>query len=390
LESTNESLEKPLINLFEPFNIGRLGLKNRFVRSATWDNTADDSGAVTEKSVAIYSKLSQGGIGLIVTGFAFIAPSGKALPRQYGIHNDAMISGLHRLVRVTHGGGSKIALQIVHAGMNSPYLFNKGMMTMAVSEQKHGLRPGIFPLISRKQKIKVPHREITDEEIESIISGFASAAVRAQEAGFDAVQLHGAHGYLMSQFLSPLFNVRTDRWGGTAENRRRFHLEVIQKVRKAIGDDFPLMIKFGVQDDEEGGLSLNEGLETAKLMVAKGIDAIEISGGIGVPSIKRKTEQEKVPYRDRAAAVKRVVTVPVIVVQGIRSLDMAKNIVESGDADLISMSRPFIQEPGLIARWQRGETWSSQCISCHRCHSENDEPVQCRRRGNRQASSLHL
>lgn len=379
MKSPNEYIKRAPVDLFEPFSIGGLELKNRFVRSATWDNTADNSGAVTDKSVAIYSELSKGGIGLIVTGFAFIAPLGKALPRQYGVHNDAMIPGLHRLVRATHRGGSKIALQIVHAGINSAYFFKKGMITLAVSGKQDGLRPGMLPLISRKQKINIPHREMTDEEIESIISDFASAAVRAREAGFDAVQLHGAHGYLMSQFLSPLFNVRTDRWGGSAENRRRFHLELVHRVRKAIGDDFPLLIKFGVQDDEEGGLSLNEGLETAQQMVVNGIDAIEISGGIGGASpIARKSEPEKVPYRERAAAVKRVVTVPVMVVQGIRSLEMAKNIIESGDADLISMSRPFIQEPELIARWQKGETWPSQCISCHRCHSENEEPVQCR------------
>jgi len=383
LKSPNESKKKAPSDLFEPFSIGGLELKNRFVRSATWDNTADDSGAVTDKSVAFYSKLSQGRIGLIVTGFAFINPLGKALPRQYGVHHDGMISGLRLLVQAAHREGSKIALQIVHAGINSPFFYKKGMTTLAVSGMKDGLRPGMLPLISRKQKINIPHREMTDEEIESVISDFVSAAVRAREAGFDAVQLHGAHGYLMSQFLSPLFNVRTDRWGGNAENRRRFHLELVCKVRKAIGDDFPLLIKFGVKDDEEGGLSLNEGLETAKQMVSKGINAIEISGGIGVPPSVGKSELEEVPYRDRAAAVKQVVTVPVMVVQGIRSLEMAKNIVESGDADLISISRPFIREPELVARWQRGETWPSQCISCHRCHSENDEPVQCRSRGRR-------
>ena len=356
---------KASIELFKSFRIGGLELKNRFVRSATWDNTADSSGAVTDNSVALYRKLGSGGIGLIVTGFAFISPSGKALPAQYGAHHDDMIPGLRRLVQAAHQGGAKIALQIVHAGINSAYLPRVGIETLAVS---------------RKQDVDTPHRELTDEEIEGIISDFTSAAVRARKAGFDAVQLHGAHGYLLSQFLSPLYNFRTDRWGGTAENRSRFHLELVSKVRRQIGDDFPLLIKFGIQDDTEGGLPLNEGLETAKQMVARGIDAIEVSAGVGrIPMVARKEHAEFVPYRERAAALKQLVTVPVMVVSGIRSLDMAQSIVDSGDADLIAMSRPLIREPDLIARWQRGDNVPSDCVSCMKCHSKNDEPVQCRK-----------
>jgi 2,4-dienoyl-CoA reductase-like NADH-dependent reductase (Old Yellow Enzyme family) len=220
---------------------------------------------------------------------------------------------------------------------------------------------------------------MTDEDIASILSGFASAAIRARKAGFDAVQLHCAHGYLMSQFLSPLFNIRGDRWGGNAENRRRFHLELVRKVRQAVGSDFPLLIKFGVQDDQAGGLTLSEGLDAARRMEEEGVDAIEVSGGFreSRPTINR-SESGQVPFRDRAAAVKKVVSVPVIVVGGIRSLETARSIVDNGDADLISMCRPFIQQPALIARWQRGDGRPSKCTSCLRCHSLNDEPVQCR------------
>jgi 2,4-dienoyl-CoA reductase-like NADH-dependent reductase (Old Yellow Enzyme family) len=365
--------------LFEPFKIGGLELKNRFVRSATWDNTADSSGAVTDASAAIYQKLGEGGVGLIITGFAFIAPSGQALPRQYGAHSDSMIPGLQRLVRAAHRGGTKIALQIVHAGINSSYLLDKGETALAVSRRPDGSQIGIVPASSGKQEIDMLYREITDEDIEELLSEFTSAAVRARKAGFDAVQLHAAHGYLLSQFLSPLFNFRSDRWGGNAKNRRRFHLELVRKVRQAIGADFPLMIKFGVQDDQTGGLTLNEGLETAHEMVEEGVDAIEVSGGVREFQPKRgKSDSGHVPYREWAAAVKRVVPVPVMVVGGIRNLETAKGIIDGGDADLISMCRPFIQEPGLIARWQKGVTGPSRCISCMRCHSLNNEPVQCR------------
>ena len=370
-----------MVSLFEPFEIGGLELKNRFVRSATWDNTADNSGAVTDSSVAIYRKLGEGGVGLIVTGFAYVSLSGQALPRQYGAHSDAMIHGLQKLVRAAHRGGAKIALQIVHAGLNSSYLLEMGIPALAVSKLPDRLRPGMLPLLSGSREINVRHQEITDEEIERMLADFAAAAVRARKAGFDAVQIHAAHGYLMSQFLSPLFNFRTDRWGGNAEKRRRFHTEIVCKVRQAVGDDFPLLIKFGVMDDLEGGLPLAEGLEAARRMVEQGVHAIEVSAGIGRPlTAGRRSPQERVAYRDRAAAVKRVVPVPVMLVGGIRSLEMAKSIIGSGESDLISMCRPLIQEPDLIARWQRGETWPSKCISCMRCHSINDEPVQCRAR----------
>jgi 2,4-dienoyl-CoA reductase-like NADH-dependent reductase (Old Yellow Enzyme family) len=354
------------IELFKPFKIGGLELKNRFVRSATWDNTADSSGAATDDSVAIYTRLGNGDIGLIVTGFAFVSPSGQGLPAQYGAHDDAMIPGLHRLAQAAHQGGTKIALQIVHTGINSAYLPTIGREMLAVS---------------KKQDVEALHRELTDAEIERIITDFCSAAVRARKAGFDAVQLHGAHGYLMSQFLSPLYNLRTDKWGGSAQKRRRFHLELVRRVRQTIGNDFPLLIKFGIQDDVEGGLSLSEGLETAKQMVDAGIAAIEVSAGVGrTPIVPRKKNAEFVPYRERANALKRIVAVPVMIVSGIRSLDMAQNIVDSGDADLISMSRPLIREPDLIARWQRGDEKPSDCISCFKCHSKNQEPVQCRKK----------
>ncbi len=339
------------------------------MRSATWDATADGSGAVTNSSVALYRELGQGGVGLIVSGCTFVSPLGQAWPGQYGVHTDDMLPSLRRLVQAAHQGGAKIALQLHHTGIDSYYLHRKGITTLAVS---------------RIDKINRPHREMTGEEIEAILSDFASAALRAREAGFDAVQFHGAHGYLISQFLSPLFNHRTDGWGGSAENRRRFHLKVIQKVSQAVGADFPLMIKFGVQDDREGGLSFSEGLEIARQMVDKGIDAIEVSGGIGRRSgasvrTMRKGDPEQAYFRERAAAVKRVVTVPVMVVGGIRSLEIAKSIVDSGDADLVSMCRPFIREPGLVARWQRGNGEPAKCVSCNKCLGilMKGEPLEC-------------
>ena len=353
------------IDLLRPFDIGKLEIRNRFVRSATWDATADSSGAVTDNSVALYRELGRGGVGLIVTGFAFVSLSGQTVSGQYGAHTDDMIPGLRRLVQAAHEGGAKIALQIAHAGIGSDYLLEKGLAALAVSR---------IPRLSR------PHREMTDEEIVAAITDFELAGRRAMEAGFDAVQLHGAHGYLMSQFLSPIFNQRTDRWGGSADNRRRFHLEVIQRLRRTVGAEFPLMVKFGVQDDRPRGLTLDDGLETARQMVANSIDAVEVSVGVGASMrVVKEGEMERAYFRENAAAVKCEVTVPVIAVGGIRSLQTARDIVGSSDADLIAMCRPFIREPGLIARWQQGDERPAKCISCNKCFgiAAKGEPLTC-------------
>ncbi|MDZ4245800.1 MAG: NADH:flavin oxidoreductase, partial [Dehalococcoidia bacterium] len=313
------------MKLFESFRIRNLELKNRLVRSATWDATADVTGAVTDESEALYRELARGGVGLIITGYAFISASGQALHGQYGIHSDDMIQGLRRLVRAAHENGSGIALQIAHAGIGADYLVQKGLTPLAVSK------------ITRLSRA---HREMTDEDIEVILEDFTSATLRAVEAGFDAVQFHGAHGYLMSQFLSPLFNQRRDKWGGTEENRRRFHVEAIKRARRAAGSGFPLMIKLGVRDDRGKGLTLEEGLAAAQHMVAAGIDSIEASTGVGTSmQVMKEGEYERAYFRERAAAVKNRVSVPVIAVGGIRSPELAEEIIVGGDADMVAMCR---------------------------------------------------
>ena len=352
--------------LFTPIKIGKLELKNRFMRSATWDAMADGTGLISERSVALYHQLNTGGIGLIVTGFAFVSfPSGQAGVGQYGIYNDKMISGWKPIIHEAHKNGSKIAMQIVHAGINSGYLSHKGFDLCAVSA---------LPNVARK------HHEMKDEEIEGIIADFVAAGVRVCEAGFDAVQLHGAHGYLFSQFASPLFNHRSDRWGGSPENRRRFHLEVISRLRKAVGKDYPILIKFGVQDDKESGMPLSEGIEICRQMVKVGLNSIEVSAGVG-NAISRLSEGEvsEPVFRERAAAMKKAVNIPVAVVNGIRSAEIAEDIIQSGDADIISMCRPFIREPHLLLRWQIGDTSIAKCISCGKCMpiAVKNESLEC-------------
>jgi 2,4-dienoyl-CoA reductase-like NADH-dependent reductase (Old Yellow Enzyme family) len=353
--------------LFTPLKIGKMEIKNRVMRSATWDAMADSTGMVTERSAALYHELNTGGIGLIITGFAYVSsPLGQAGIGQYGIYNDSMIPGWKPIIKEAHDNGSKIAMQVVHAGINSGYLEKKDVSLDAVSE---------IPKLAAR-----PHHEMTDEEIEGIIADFVAAGVRVREAGFDAVQLHGAHGYLMSQFASTLFNHRTDKWGGSPENRRRFHLEVISRLRKALGPDYPILIKFGVQDDKEGGLTLSEGLETCRQMVKAGLSSIEVSAGIGSAIARlREGEVSKIVFRERAAAVKKAVKVPVAVVNGVRNITVAEDIIDSGDTDMISMSRPFIREPHLLLRWQQGDNSEAKCISCGKCMpiAIKNESLEC-------------
>jgi 2,4-dienoyl-CoA reductase-like NADH-dependent reductase (Old Yellow Enzyme family) len=346
------------MDLFAPYRVGKMEMPNRFIRSATWDGSADPSGAVTGSSVAIYRRLSKGNIGLIVSGYSFVSLSGQAIGGQYGVYDDEMIAGLAQLVKVVHRGGSKIALQINHAGISAASCIDDAP---AVS---------VIPYIIRK------HHEMTGEEIESIINDFVAAAGRAVTAGFDAVQLHGAHGYLMSQFLSPVLNRRTDCWGGSLANRARFHLEIIRRTRKTLGPFYPLLIKFGVRDESARGLPLEDGIKVARWLVEAGVDAFEVS--TGVASIRAAIpaagpgEPEQVKFRERAVALKKAVTVPVALVCGIRNLSTAVDIVNSGDADLISMCRPFIREPELLKLWQRNGG-PAACISCNLCHREIDQ-----------------
>ena len=195
------------------------------------------------------------------------------------------------------------------------------------------------------------------------------------------MQLHGAHGYLISQFLSPLANRRTDEWGGSPEARRRFPVEVVRRVRRAVGDDFPIWMKLGAQDHAEQGMPLSEGMEALKAMAAEGLSAVEISAGVGggATRVDEPEDDERPYFRADSAAAKRAVDMPVMLVGGIRSLEMAEEILRSDDADMISMCRPLIREPDLIVRWQRGELAPARCIRCNKCFrfGVRGEPLEC-------------
>ena len=353
--------------LFEPMKIGNLEIKNRFVRSATYFALADDDGFIGQPSVDLMRTLAEGGVGLIVTGYAYIMKSGQCFIDQNGIHSDDHIAGYKKMTKAVHDVGGKIVMQIVHGGAGARTVSEMGGDYMAVSINDK------MPNWGKKA------REMTDEDIESIINAFGHAARRVQEAGFDGVQIHGAHGYLVSQFLSPIGNRRNDKWGGSLENRMRFAVEITRAMKKEVGPDFPLMIKLGCRDYFEAPnvLTIQEGAEVAGKLEQAGIDFIEISHGYVDQAHRKKflgiTKPEKEAYLlDDAKVVREETTGPLCLVGGMRSPVKIEEIISAGLVDFVSICRPLIREPGLINRWQHGDTRPAECISCGKCFNPDE------------------
>jgi 2,4-dienoyl-CoA reductase-like NADH-dependent reductase (Old Yellow Enzyme family) len=233
--------------------------------------------------------------------------------------------------------------------------------------------PAVGPSVLEGERMPAC-REMTTEEIADVVTAFASGALRAQKAGFDGVQIHAAHGYLLSQFLSPYFNKRRDAYGGSIENRARFVLEVLGGVRQATGKTFPVLIKMNSEDYVDGGFSRKDMLTVSRMLERAGIDAIELSGGTAfsgkytpVRAGRFDTAERQVFYRQAAREYKANIKTPLILVGGIRSLEVAREVVATSVADYIAMSRPLIREPGLIQRWRSGDTRASACRSDNLC-----------------------
>jgi 2,4-dienoyl-CoA reductase-like NADH-dependent reductase (Old Yellow Enzyme family) len=355
-------------DLFDPIEINGMKVPNRFVRSATHDRQADVSGHVTDSLVGVYEALASGGIGLIITGHAFVTMNGKKNHTMIGAHHDDFIPGLKKLAGSVHGYGSKIALQINHAGREA---------TAAVIGETPAAPSPVY-----NPGTKETPRAFTDEEIETLIAAYGTAAVRAASAGFDAVQIHCAHGYLGSQFISPHTNRREDRWGGSLKNRMRFILEVYRCIRKGVGDTYPVMIKLNSEDFIDGGLTIEESTKIAQVLSREGIDAVEISAGM-FETLDRwvKTdileEEDEAYFLANARQFKAAIAVPLILVGGLRSPALMERLISDGDTDMVSLCRPFIKEPGLVNRWRQGDRKRADCISCNGCLKYYDEPVRC-------------
>ncbi len=345
-----------MADIFTPWKLGRLELLNRLVRSATWEGMAGRDGTPSDELASLTADLARGGVGLIITGYAFIAPEGRGLPKQTGVYSDTLITSLRRMTEAVHREGGKVALQIVHAGgqTQSDWI---GTTPLGPSRMVHP---------STKEQVE----ELSREQIAALIEAFAAAAARAKQAGFDAVQLHAAHGYLINQFLSPNTNQRTDDYGGSRDNRARFCYQVFRAVRETVGPDYPVFIKLNIEDCIDDGLEPSDAVEVAKELSAMGIDAIEVSGGVPAAGEKGAARRVRKPsdegyFLANARAVKAAVVCPVIVVGGFRSLARVSEALESVDA--VAMARPYIRQPDLANLWREGKTDRADCISCGRC-----------------------
>ena len=344
--------------LFETTTLNGMTLKNRFVRSATAEGMATEDGVATPRLINFMVELVQGGVGLINTGHTYVTKRGQATPWQLGICDDKLIPGLRKMTDAVHKRDGKIVAQLAHSGLRAnPKLIDGAPLAPTAME---GLN-------------EVVAQEMTSEDINATVEAFGNAAGRARKVGFDGVQIHAAHSYLLSQFLSPAFNLRKDAYGGTIKNRARILVEVVEAIQERVGKDYPLLIKINSRDFLEGGLELEDSIRAGAMLKDVGLDAIEISGGTYasgelVPIRKGiKKEKDEAYFKSEARAFKEQIDLPIILVGGIRSFHIAEGIVNDHIADYISMCRPLIREPGLINRWRSGDLSRATCISDTKC-----------------------
>jgi 2,4-dienoyl-CoA reductase-like NADH-dependent reductase (Old Yellow Enzyme family) len=348
--------------LFEPARIKNMTLRNRFVRSATYDGMAKNTGHVSASQIDLISNLAAGGVGLIIHAITYVHPSGQVSSFMNSLAGDEYISGMKKLTAAAHKHGARIAIQLFHGGREARFVKTKNQLPIAPS------------IVADDPFYRGSYREITENEITGVIKAFGEGARRAKEAGFDAVQLHSAHGYLFSEFLSPFTNRRQDKWAGSLENRLLLHREVYREMRRLTGADYPLFIKLGVEDGFAGGLAFSEGMEAAKILADMGFDALEISSGVRGDKYEGTEYKTKINkpvregyFRTWAREIKKGVNVPVMAVGGLKSIAMMEEMIQNKEADFISLCRPLITEPALIRAWELEPQKKPRCEYCNRC-----------------------
>jgi 2,4-dienoyl-CoA reductase-like NADH-dependent reductase (Old Yellow Enzyme family) len=389
-----------MTSLYEPFSLGRMKLRNRIVKSATVENMATLAGMPTADTRRFYERLANGGAGLLITGFAYVNQAGQSMALQNGIHVDGVVPGWREIADAVHERGAKIAMQIAHGGRQT-------------NVKELGGRQAAAPSAVPNLLYFTRPRAMTEEEIWQTIRDFGAAAGRVKAAGFDAVQIHAAHGYLISGFLSPLINRRRDDWGGDRERRFRFLAEVYRAVRQEVGPDFPVLCKLNMDEFVWVGLTPRDSFPAARSLAELGLDGLEISGGIHetATSMSRGDAPVRVVGRNRSRLVqlylwiafnaqkprsrpreayflpyaiqlKPTLSTPLILVGGLRRPETAESILAAGQADMISLARPLIREPGLPNRWIKGDRRPAQCQSCNRCLGEivQSNKLRCYRR----------
>ncbi|MBP2654830.1 MAG: NADH:flavin oxidoreductase [Firmicutes bacterium] len=348
-------------SLFDQTQFAGMKLKNRFFRSATYDGVAGEDGRMTQELVQVYENLARGGVGTIITGLTAVTKLEQLYQGQMALYDDSYIDEYKKLVDVVHSYGGNIIMQLACLGSQaSPELAGGKVMwgPSKVLDTGYNTTP----------------QEMTTEEILFVQTAFADAALRAKKAGFDGVQLHSAHGYLLSKFLNPYYNQRTDCYGGSIENRARMVVETYKAVREKVGPEYPILIKINCEDFMDQGMTFEECKYVCKTLAELGISAIEVSGGSRSsrmnkgPSrlIRRGQESYFRPYADELA---QELTVPVILVGGNREFNQLTEIINQTAIEYIALSRSLIRETDLINRWQRGELDPAKCVFCNKCYN---------------------
>ncbi len=347
--------------LFESCHIMDLKLPNRFIRSATLEGMASyEDGTPSLRLKTLYEALAKGGVGLISTGACTCdrgwipAPRGSLL-----MDNDEILPAWEDTVEAVHNAGALISLQM------APFFFLDDKL-VGPSPYQDGVH------------------ELTVGEIEKIALTYGESAARARNAGMDAVQVHAGHGYPLCQFISPYYNKRKDKYGGSAENRTRILVDIRKAIAEKAGSDFPVWIKMNAFDGLTEGLTGPTAVAYGPILSKAGYTAIEVSGGSPDGSYDsrgpiKKKEWVEGYFLEQASLIKSGTDIPVVAVGGIRTIEMAGSILKKGVADLISMSRPFICEPNLIDRWRSGDSGPSQCVNCDGCTKmmRNGKGISC-------------
>jgi len=385
--------------VFEQCSLGPLRLKNRILRSATHEGMALANGMPSEGLAGLYERIAEGGAGAIITGYVGVMQNGRTFANMRMFDSDAFIDVYRAITDRLRRHGTPIIAQLAHGGSRS---------RSALSGQEV-----ISPSAQARNDYGEACREASEAEIEAIIDSFVAAIVRARRAGFDGVQLHAAHGYLLSEFISPHLNRRRDKWGGSMENRLRIVREIIERARREVGP-FPILVKLSTHEERRQGITESDAVAIAQLLQKSSCDAIEVSCGYGdflytvrmhkVPSeailrlapgyrelpalqkhfLKIAMGLRRMPrplhnYNVEAAErMRREVDIPVIVVGGIRNIKDITDIVARRNIDFVSLSRPFIIEPDIVKKFQSGSQDQSRCIDCGYCLiGVTDGPVRC-------------
>ena len=315
--------------LFDTTILNGLSLKNRFIRAAVGENTAD--GAVNEHILGVYRELSRGGAGTLITGLTLVDETERLYP-ILALYNDTFTDGHKKLTALVHESGANIISQLVYVGSQVTG-GRHGDLLLAPSAIKH-LRSNAIP------------REASVGEIKTIQRKFAEAALRAKEAGYDGVEIHAAHWFFLSQFLTPYYNCRADQYGGPVENRARMLIETYEAIREAVGKGFPVWVKINVRDGFDMGVSLEDCLYAGRELAHRGIDAIEVSG-----DWMERSENSGPFFKDEAQALAAETGVSIILTGGNRDFQNMTEILNSTDIAYFGLARPLMKEPDLINRF---------------------------------------